>query len=266
MDGFNKTIWLTWFQGWDNAPEIAERCLDSWRHYNPDWNIVLLDDTNYKDYCKIDKVLPGLQTNNISLGDILRLFLLKEHGGVWADATLFCNKPLDKWIYDIDDSFVFTRSDKMIASWFVAAKKNSVIVNDWYEEMVKFWTYRIEETDQFEQQYGWIHALFRHCHARHPEFKRIVNDWDKIDCTSDGNSRGNGPHLFAPYREYFYKPISEEIARRIDSKVDPVYKLSYKAGTDWRAPEARGIHPTDQKIMMDYPTNSELHYLLNTIK
>ena len=78
MDGFNKTIWLTWFQGWDNAPEIAERCLDSWRYYNPDWTIVLLDDTNYKDYCKIDEVLPGLQTNNISLGDILRLFLAQR--------------------------------------------------------------------------------------------------------------------------------------------------------------------------------------------
>ena len=62
MDGFNKTIWLIWFQGWDNAPEIAERCLDSWRYYNPEWTIVLLDDTNYKDYCKIDEVARLVQT------------------------------------------------------------------------------------------------------------------------------------------------------------------------------------------------------------
>ncbi len=35
----NNTIWITWFQGWDNAPEISQKCLESWKHYNPDWNI-----------------------------------------------------------------------------------------------------------------------------------------------------------------------------------------------------------------------------------
>ena len=42
----------------------------------------------------------------------------------------------------------------------------------WYKEMVKFWTYRIAETDQYEQQYGWIHALFRHCYSGSPEFRK----------------------------------------------------------------------------------------------
>ena len=262
----NKTLWMCWFQGWDKAPEIAEHCLASWKKHNPDWNIVLLDESNYKEYIQIDKVLPGLETNFISLGDILRLFLLKEHGGVWADATLFCNKPLDSWIHEYDDSFVFTRKDKMIASWFVAAQKNSYVVETWYHYMVRFWQYRMKETDTFEQQYGWIHALFRQCYANDKQFKTIIDSWDKIDCFSDGQSRGKGPHLFAPYRKYFYKPISDEIRNRIDSKVDPVYKLSYKANTDWRSTSKRGIHPDTQKIMLDYPADSELHYLLSTLK
>lgn len=262
----NKTIWITWFQGWDKAPEISQKCLESWKHYNPDWNIVLLDGENYKDHCNIEEVLPGLNTNNISLSDILRLFLLKDQGGVWADSTLFCNKPLDTWIHDITDSFVFTRKDRMIASWFIAAKPNSHIVDVWYNNMVDFWKYRIAETDQFEQQYGWIHALFRHSYAGDQKFKNIVDSWNKIDCLSDGENRGRGPHLFAPYRKYFYNKISDQIKNRIDSKVDPVYKLSYKVNTDWKSSEARGIHPTEQKITMDYPSNGELNYLLETIK
>lgn len=266
MVGINKTIWITWFQGWDNAPDISQKCLESWKHYNPDWDIILLDNTNYKKYCNIDEVLPGLDTNNISLSDILRLFLLKESGGIWADSTLFCNKPLNTWIHDIKDSFLFTRKDRMIASWFIAAQSNSYIVDVWYNNMVNYWKYRISETDQFEQQYGWVHALFRSSYAQDKKFKSIVDSWDKIDCLSDGQNRGRGPHLFAPYRKYFYNEISEQIKNRIDAKVDPVYKLSYKINTDWKSPGARGIHPTNQKIKMDYPSNSELNYLLGTIK
>jgi len=262
----NKTIWITWFQGWSNAPEISQRCLESWKYYNPDWNIVLLDEDNYKDHCNVDEVLPELNTNNISLSDILRLFLLKDQGGVWADSTLFCNKSLDSWIYDIDDAFLFTRSDRMIASWFIAAKQNSHIIDIWYENMIEYWKYRISNTDQYEQQYGWIHALFRKSYSGNSKFRSIVDSWDKIDCLSDGNSRGNGPHLLDPYKKYFYKPITDEIKNRINSKVDPVYKLSYKVNTDWKSPDARGIHPTNEKLMMDYPSNGELNYLLETIE
>lgn len=260
----NKTIWMCWFQGWDNAPEIAEHCLKSWKHYNSDWDIVLLDETNYKSHITIDKDLLGLKTNFISLGDILRLYLLKEHGGVWADATTFCNKPVD-WVMEYDDSFIFTRPDKMIASWFVSAQDNSYIIDVWHKEMVKFWQYRMANTDTFEQQYGWIHGLFRKCYASDKKFRGIIDSMQKIDCMSDGRGRGNGPHYFAPYRKFFYNSITPEVKNRIDSKVDPLYKLSYKANTDWRSPENRGIHPAEQKIMLDYPKESELYYLLNSL-
>ena len=29
---------------------------------------------------------------------MIRLELLAEHGGVWADATMLCLRPLDSWI------------------------------------------------------------------------------------------------------------------------------------------------------------------------
>lgn len=266
MENINKTIWITWIQGWDNAPEISHYCLKSWKYYNPDWNIIQLDYKKTKKYFDVDKHLPGLNTNNISFSDILRLHLLKFYGGVWVDATLFCNKSLNTWIHDINDSFVFTRHDRVLANWFIAAKPNSYILDIWYKGMINFWKYRIKNTDQFEQQYGWPHEIFRQNYRNDIKFKNIVNSWDKIDCTSDGKSRGSGPHLFAPYVKYFYNPISNEIKNRIDSKVDPVYKLSYKVNTDWRSSDVRGIHPTNQKLKMNYPCNSELNYLLGTIK
>ena len=59
----NKTIWINWFQGWDQAPPLCMYCLDSWKHYNPDWTVVELDESNYRDYVDIDSILPGVETN-----------------------------------------------------------------------------------------------------------------------------------------------------------------------------------------------------------
>jgi mannosyltransferase OCH1-like enzyme len=49
-----KTIFILWFQGFDNAPIIVKKCVDSWKHYNPDWNIILLDHTNLCKYIDLD--------------------------------------------------------------------------------------------------------------------------------------------------------------------------------------------------------------------
>ena len=134
MAGFNKTIWINWFQGWENAPEITDYCVQSWRHYNPDWNVVLLDRSNCMDYCDLEKQLPGLNPNNIALSDLLRASLLANNGGVWVDSTAFCNKPLDDWILDIKDSFFLTRGDqifhiptlpRVLENFFLAARPDS---------------------------------------------------------------------------------------------------------------------------------------------
>jgi mannosyltransferase OCH1-like enzyme len=29
---------------------------------------------------------------------LARLCLLRTHGGVWVDATVFCRRPLDEWL------------------------------------------------------------------------------------------------------------------------------------------------------------------------
>jgi hypothetical protein len=65
--------------------------------------------------------------------------------------------------------------------------------------------------------------------------------------------------------KYFYNPISDEIKNRIDAKIDPVYKLTYKTDTEWRT-ASNELHPGDEKIAFSYPENSEVNYLLSTLK
>ena len=48
-----KDIYILWYQGFDEAPDLVNKCVKSWKYYNPDWNIILLDETNYDKYTDI---------------------------------------------------------------------------------------------------------------------------------------------------------------------------------------------------------------------
>ena len=266
MTSLNKVIWICWFQGWDKAPDIAHTCVQSWRYHNPDWKINLIDNNNIEQYVPLDAILPGLNTNNISKSDILRITLLKYHGGIWADATCFCNKPLDEWLPEGPFMFGEPMKGRMVANWFIKTEANTYIINKWYESMVSWWKYRIAETDQYAHLYGWSFELFHRCYNTDKEFSQIWDSVPKISCKHDTGGRGIGPHYFCPYDKYFYEPLTDEVKSAIDSKDVPAYKLTYKTNTDWRSPETRNVHPTDQKIRINFLENGQLHYLLKTIE
>ena len=52
-------------QGWKNAPDVCEKCSDSWRYHNSDWNLIQIDRENVNEYIDILSVLPKLKPNNV---------------------------------------------------------------------------------------------------------------------------------------------------------------------------------------------------------
>ncbi|MEL7354572.1 MAG: capsular polysaccharide synthesis protein, partial [Cyanobacteria bacterium J06560_5] len=55
---FPKTIWISWFQGLENAPDIVKYCYKSWVRRNPGWKVILITDRNIKDYFDVESILP----------------------------------------------------------------------------------------------------------------------------------------------------------------------------------------------------------------
>jgi mannosyltransferase OCH1-like enzyme len=93
----NRTIWIYWHQGEANAPELVKRCIASWRTRNPGWQVNVVDALSVAQYCEVGKAV-NLGRADIPvqmIADLVRLHLLNRHGGVWADATLYCATPLD---------------------------------------------------------------------------------------------------------------------------------------------------------------------------
>src|SRR5215467_4560690 len=125
LDTFLKVVHFYWDQGLDEAPEIVRTCLQSWEKQNPAWSIRLWDRQTAEELVDRSSLPESLKTTPYS--DILRTEILRRHGGVWADATIYCTRGLDQWLLPImcqTDFFAFSRPgpDREIASWFLAAR------------------------------------------------------------------------------------------------------------------------------------------------
>lgn len=219
----NKTIYLLWFQGIDKAPEVVKRCIQSWKHYNEkdDWNIVILDNSNLTEYVQLDKYI-DMKNKNINptaLSDVVRLILLTTYGGVWADATTFCNKPLSNWLpnYSQTGFFAFEKpaAGRLLSTWFLYSEKGHYITNAWLQATINYYKAR-----NSPHTYFWVHQLFGTLYQTDKRFKEL---WDK---TPKLPANGLGPHYLQ--QKGYFNNMTPDIKTTIDTKQIPLYKLTYK--------------------------------------
>ena len=141
-----KIIWMYWQQGWEHAPELVKQCAASWRLRNPDYEIHLLDQHSVADYisypAEIDFRRKKLTVQKIS--NLTRLGLLSKYGGAWADASVFCNRPLSEWLEEYYGSRFFAfrndAKDRLLTTWFLAAESESVVLQRLFARMVKYFS------------------------------------------------------------------------------------------------------------------------------
>jgi mannosyltransferase OCH1-like enzyme len=93
-----KVVWMLWLQGWHEAPEIVRACRRSWEALSPRWIVAPLSEkTAFRALCG-SKFIEAISDKGLqpeALSDCIRIELLRRYGGVWADATTYCLKPLD---------------------------------------------------------------------------------------------------------------------------------------------------------------------------
>ena len=155
-----KKIWTYWDN--DRLPEIIEKCINTWKKHNPNYEIIVLSKQNLLKY------LPDIDFSKIKhidaaarFSDMVRLYILAKYGGIWSDASIICQKSYDSWIPDMKaksnaefvgfyiDSFTlpqFKEKSPVIESWFFACVTGSKMVNDWLNEFL-----RISDFDTVEK-------------------------------------------------------------------------------------------------------------------
>ena len=139
-----KKIWTYW----DNPmkiPNVVELCIKSWKKFHPEYEIVLLTRKNYKGYVTIPEELIAHVNFNDSaqrFSDLLRLWVLTEHGGIWMDSTMLVKGSVEEWLfpkYAECSGFYLGGATKkkefpIIESWFLACNKGSPFIRKWRDE------------------------------------------------------------------------------------------------------------------------------------
>lgn len=251
-----KRLWVYWHQGTAGAPFVVTRCIESWIYENPGWDVVVLDRESLDRYIVPD--LPAEKLARMGLNkqtNLFRLQLLAEYGGVWADATTLCMRPLDEWIYECMTSgfFAFHRPgpDRLIANWFIAAEKASPVVVKLKDRYASFFAENRFDVEAWPRQilirllskllsrnektagywlspvvtkrlkiypYLVFHYLFGQLVSEDPECRQIWRATRKVSA--------DGPHKIRHYG--YFSPLTDTIRQEIDEKREPFYKLTWK--------------------------------------
>lgn len=148
-DSSNK-IWICWFQGIDNAPDIVKVCIDSIYRNFKEYDIVVITENNRKDYVEfpnfIEEKISNKQITLTHLSDLLRLELLIKYGGIWIDSTVFVSESNIPNEILRADLFLYQElkpsSDGHslpISSWFIVSKRNHPILLATQQMLYEYW-------------------------------------------------------------------------------------------------------------------------------
>lgn len=89
----NKIVWIFWWQGIENAPDIVKKCILNNQQILSSYEVNVVTENNISTYISVpDYILKKVENGDITLttfSDYVRMKLLKEYGGFWMDATIY---------------------------------------------------------------------------------------------------------------------------------------------------------------------------------
>lgn len=209
----HKKIYMFWEQGWENAPRIAKASIKSWRILNPEWEVVALDG-NSPVYSKVKPLWGDRNLKPCHKADLLRMWLMANRGGVWADATTLCLKPLRSWLNQaLGTERFFIFRNHPVANWFIASDQGSDLAVEWLRRSKNYWKGR-----RSEDRYMWPHYLFGKMMDEGLAENMVdicASDWVKA-----------GPHMMLPYHSDLNGPAGPNFFPRLIAESPPMLKLT----------------------------------------
>lgn len=212
MQDSARIIWLFWLQGWDAAPKLVKQIHDTWLHHNAanGWKVIELDRNNLSQYMDVS-LFNSTRMTVQAMSDIIRLRLMAAHGGVWADATMVCMRPLDDWIGDAlkeggSGFWMYHGRDRGRgpASWFMASNPQSYIAKKWCDASDSYWANGLHDGEYF-----WMDRLFARLALSDPTF---LEQWKNVlflDCEAPFEAHCCNTNHFKPYDVNFMSALEK---------------------------------------------------------
>lgn len=113
-----KIIHYCWF-GKGEKPESAQRCIDSWKRFCPDFEIREWNEDNC-DYLAMPFTAEAYEKEKYAfVSDVMRLVVLENHGGVYFDTDVELIKDISPLLSD--EGFIGFENDMYVASGLTIA-------------------------------------------------------------------------------------------------------------------------------------------------
>ena len=128
-----KTIHYCWFGG-NPLPELALKCIESWKKYCPDYEIVCWNERNYDLNKKCVYVKEAVEEKKWAfVSDYARLDVIYNHGGIYLDTDVELISSLDDFLKD--KCFLGMETSGVIATGLgFGAVKNSEAIRKMIDE------------------------------------------------------------------------------------------------------------------------------------
>lgn len=131
-----KKIHYCWF-GNNPIPEKQRRCIESWKKFCPDYEIIEWNENNY-DYKKNQYMYEAYRQKKWGfVPDYARLDIVYNHGGIYLDTDIEILKNLDDLLYQEAFAIFDVQFHVNLGSGFGAMPKNSFIkvLRDYYNNI-----------------------------------------------------------------------------------------------------------------------------------
>lgn len=216
----SKIIWQYWHQGEENAPLLIKKCFESVKKFHPDYEVKVLSFDTISDYVKLpSKYYDLLEQKKIPIAifsDVLRLYLLRQYGGIWIDSTIYLTDNLGEDILN-SDFMVMQKDVKMDAAenimscFFIRSKSNAVLLELIKNSIENYWR---------DNDYLVNYFIFEHI-ATLIAFSNndLQKLWDKMPYYSAENAGILQTKLFDNFDENEFKEIKN---------LTNIHKLTYK--------------------------------------
>lgn len=217
----SNKVWVCWFQGINNAPELVKKCYQSLKENLTDRDIILITEDNMFDYVSFPKYICEKwkrgQITHTHMTDLLRLELLIKYGGMWIDATVLCTcrrENIPDYFFE-SELFLYQTlkpgcdgQSQPVSSWLISAKSNNKILRITRDLCYKYWETNNDLVDYFLFHDFLVIAL-----------EHNIDEWNRIIPRDNA-----APHLlllrlFDEYNEQMWMAIKEQT---------PFHKLTYK--------------------------------------
>ncbi|MEK0211194.1 capsular polysaccharide synthesis protein [Bifidobacterium mongoliense] len=217
-------IWVLWWQGEERAPQVVKACIASIRKHAGDRSTIVITQDNVRKYAQLpDYIYTKLDAGSITLthfSDILRFNLLRYHGGLWMDATLFVTKPLNTARYFgafftcsgyPDPSYFFVTKGQW-TGFFIGGSRNEPL----FAFMDDFFRLYWQENDKLIDYFLIDYVLD---YARTHRIGSLADWVDREKGKDNPELFGLASRIAQPYDPMVWKELSQNTG---------VYKLSWK--------------------------------------